>query len=134
MCWPNVLAFVPQGPLLFAGTNNEVVVLELTNGTADATMQLVGEPILQKPQPAPPSMRCDPGAPGKQGSAVRMATETAKHAHQQQWDYNVTTGLLSLKAREKVVKQNGGGGCGSFSWGRLLIYTYAPWVCASTCG
>jgi hypothetical protein len=61
---------------------NTIVVLELHNGTADASMQFVAEPVLMSwgPAPAPPT-KCDPAAPGQKGSTVRMANESPKLAY-----------------------------------------------------
>lgn len=75
--------YVP-GPKLVAGANT-LIVLELENGTADASTQFVEQPVLQSPPAPPPSLKCDPGAPAKEGAAVRMVVEAAKLAHQQQW-------------------------------------------------
>lgn len=85
------------GPKVKAGAN-EIIVLELEGSSEDASFELVGGPVLQRPPSPPPSMHCDPAAPGAAGSAVRMANEAAKLAHQQQWNYNVSTGFFALRA------------------------------------
>ena len=78
---PQKTLFVP-GPKLVKGTNT-IVVLELHNGTKDASMRFVAEPLLMSwsPSPAPSPVKCDPAAPGKKGSSVRMANESPKLAY-----------------------------------------------------
>jgi len=90
---PQQTLYLP-GPKLVVGENT-LIVLELENGTADASTQLVEQPMLQKP---PSSARCDPTVGGKAGAAVKMVTENPKFAHQQQWSYAADTGLISLQA------------------------------------
>jgi beta-galactosidase len=73
---PQLTLYLP-GPKLVAGTNT-LYILELENSSSNSVTQLVEQPMLQAPPGPPPSAKCDPGAVGTEGAAVRMVTETAK--------------------------------------------------------
>jgi hypothetical protein len=77
---PQQTLFVPA-PRLVAGVN-ELVVLELHNTSSDLSLEFVEQPVLQKP---PKGMACDPTVPASVSADVRMVSESAKLAHQQQW-------------------------------------------------